>query len=35
MQTASPTHRNTKAICELEERALARGDFIATQAGRM
>ena len=42
METPSATARNVRAICELEERALARrtvsdriGDTIATQAGRM
>ncbi len=42
MQTTSATSRNIRAICELEQKALARrsvsariGDTIATQAGRM
>jgi uncharacterized membrane protein len=42
METPSATARNVRAICELEERALAQrtvsdriGDTIATQAGRM
>jgi hypothetical protein len=42
METPSATARNVRAICELEEKALARrtisdriGDVIATQAGRM
>ena len=42
MKTDSTTHRNIKAICEMEKKALAKrsisarvGDAIATQAGRM
>ena len=42
MNTASTTHKNIRAICAMEEQALARrsaaarlGDAIATHAGRM
>jgi len=42
MQSASTTHRNIQAICEMEKKALGRrslsarlGDSIATHAGRM
>src|SRR5579871_4107799 len=42
METPSATFRNIKAICEMEEKVLARrtvsdriGDAIATQSGKM